>query len=144
MIAKGYNGAMEIRGDSVVLTRKLFFGKSKGEKAIAIRSISAVQFKGAGLTAGYLQIAFSGSKEIKGGLFDAASDENTIMFYKGSQGQFEALRDELERLRHASPAGSGSTPLSASEEIRALAELHQQGILTDEEFSAKKRQLLGL
>jgi hypothetical protein len=29
-------------------------------------------------------------------------------------------------------------------ELRQLAELHQQGILTDEEFSAKKAQILGI
>ena len=30
------------------------------------------------------------------------------------------------------------------EELERLAELNQQGILTDEEFAAKKQQLLGL
>jgi hypothetical protein len=30
------------------------------------------------------------------------------------------------------------------EQLRKVAELHQQGILTDEEFAAKKAQLLGI
>ncbi len=30
------------------------------------------------------------------------------------------------------------------EQLKKLAELHQQGILTDEEFAAKKKQLLGI
>jgi len=30
------------------------------------------------------------------------------------------------------------------DEIKKLAELHAQGILTDEEFAAKKAQLLGI
>ena len=29
-------------------------------------------------------------------------------------------------------------------EIQKLAELHTQGILTDEEFAAKKKQILGI
>lgn len=142
MKAVGYNGAMELRGDSVVLTRKLFFGKSKGEKAIAIKSITALQLKPAGLTAGYLQIAFSGSAESKSGLMAASNDENTIMFYKSTQVQFEALRDEIEVRRQATDREHiSSSPIS---EIEALASLHAKGILTDEEFAAKKRQILGI
>jgi hypothetical protein len=33
---------------------------------------------------------------------------------------------------------------SYMDELERLADLHKQGILTDEEFSGKKRQLLGL
>lgn len=39
-------------------------------------------------------------------------------------------------------AGSGSVT-SAAQEIKALAELRAQGILTDEEFEAAKREVLG-
>lgn len=140
MIAEGYNGRMELHDGAVVITRKLFFGRSKGAKSIVVNSISAVQFKPCGLTAGYLQLAFSGSKESKGGLMDAASDENTIMFYKKAQPQFEALRDEIERQR-ARPAQASQT---VAEQIAAFARLRDEGILTQEEFDAKKRQLLGL
>jgi hypothetical protein len=38
----------------------------------------------------------------------------------------------------AAPAGDDM------DELRQLAELHQQGILTDEEFAAKKAQILGI
>lgn len=141
MKATGYNGAMELRRDQIVITRKLFFGRSKGEKAIAIRSITAVQFKKAGLTAGFLQIAFSGSRESKGGVFDAAKDENTIMFYAKSQGEFEALRNEIERARQLPTQISGR---NAIDEIAKYAELHGKGIITDDEFTAKKKLLLGL
>jgi hypothetical protein len=33
---------------------------------------------------------------------------------------------------------------SAADEIRKLADLHQSGILTDAEFAAQKKKLLGL
>lgn len=39
---------------------------------------------------------------------------------------------------------SAETGASRTDEIRKLAELHAEGILTDEEFAAKKKQLLGL
>lgn len=42
------------------------------------------------------------------------------------------------------PIAPAPAPTAAADEIRALAELRDQGILTNEEFEAKKRQLLGL
>lgn len=39
----------------------------------------------------------------------------------------------------AAPAGGDDIA-----ELQQLAQLHQQGILTDEEFSAKKAQILGI
>ena len=41
----------------------------------------------------------------------------------------------------AAPASSGGSDL---DELQKLADLHAQGILTDEEFNAKKAQILGL
>ena len=43
--------------------------------------------------------------------------------------------------RTATPSGSSSTGL---DDLVKLAELHHHGVLTDDEFSAKKRQILGI
>lgn len=41
------------------------------------------------------------------------------------------------------PAGAGRRdPADIAERIRHLGELHQAGLVTDDEFSAKKAQLL--
>ena len=42
----------------------------------------------------------------------------------------------------APPAAPAAPDMNA--ELTQLAQLHQQGILTDEEFSAKKAQILGI
>ena len=42
------------------------------------------------------------------------------------------------------PPPAAPSEEDSMEEIKQLAELHSQGILTDEEFSAKKAQILGL
>lgn len=100
MRAEGTNGFLELQGNIVILTRKFLFGKRKGAKRVAVRSISAVQFRPAGLlVSGFLQIAFQGSTESKRGLFDAAKDENTIMFTRRQQPAFEAIRDGIEVAR---------------------------------------------
>ena len=45
-----------------------------------------------------------------------------------------------------SEAPTGSTPSGKSDldQLQKLADLHEQGILTDEEFAAKKKQILGM
>ena len=43
----------------------------------------------------------------------------------------------------ASPAGQAGGS-SGLDELEQLAKLHEEGILTDEEFTAKKKQILGL
>ena len=43
----------------------------------------------------------------------------------------------------AAPAPAGGSGQDVVEQIKQLADLHQQGILTDEEFAAQKAKLLG-
>jgi hypothetical protein len=44
----------------------------------------------------------------------------------------------------AAPAPAAAPETDMNAELTQLAQLHQQGILTDEEFSAKKAQILGI
>ncbi|MFJ8195606.1 PH domain-containing protein [Streptomyces sp. NPDC096152] len=55
----------------------------------------------------------------------------------------EAIRSHLRVPGNATVAPTGASPDSA-DQIRKLAELRDAGILTEEEFTAKKRQILGL
>ncbi len=43
----------------------------------------------------------------------------------------------------STPSGSPGAPLSPAEQIEKLAELHQRGLITDEEYASKKTELLG-
>jgi hypothetical protein len=51
---------------------------------------------------------------------------------------------DLRDSRLADAGTSSESAPSASQEIKALAELRDRGILTEDEFEAKKRQILGL
>lgn len=42
------------------------------------------------------------------------------------------------------PAAAPAAEPSEAEQLQQLADLHAQGILTDEEFAAKKAQILGI
>jgi hypothetical protein len=58
---------------------------------------------------------------------------------------------QQEEAEAATQAAQQATPPSAApdvpsdvEQLEQLAQLHEQGILTDEEFAAKKQQILGI
>ena len=64
---------------------------SGGTKIIALKSITAIQF----LKDNFIQFAFMGSQESKSGYFAATKDENTIMFNKKQNADFEQIRDYI-------------------------------------------------
>jgi hypothetical protein len=117
-----------------------------GTKQIPFTSMTAVQFKPAGMLSGYLQFSVLGGNEARGGVFQAAGDENTIMFTKKEQDKAERIKELAEgKIRGAQV--SKATPTqhlkSAAEQIREFKELLDMGAITKEEFDQKKTQLLG-
>jgi Short C-terminal domain len=114
---------------------------SKGEKSVSIKNISAIQLKEPGLTTGYLQIAYSGSSENKGGIFDAVKDENTILFSKKELKQAKELKQLIEQLQSEMNI-SNESKLSEADELKKFKELLDEGIITEEEFQTKKKQIL--
>jgi hypothetical protein len=153
--AKGVNGQVYFDGNIIRIARKgalAFMTQGlKGDKEINVAQVSAVQFKKAGMiTNGYLQFSFLGGQESKSGLFDATKDENTVMFNVSQAGQFQAIKDavqartaEIMSARVAPPAAMPTAPDPLAQ-IQQLGALRDQGLITPEEFDAKKTQLLGL
>ncbi len=147
--AKGIAGQVEADESFVTITRNGVRAKinyaEKGDKRIPISRISAVQFKSAGFTDGYIQFTMAGSSENRSGLFAGRNDENTVQFKSKHQDDFDAIREHVEHeiVRLTSPAGS-SAPESAADEIRKLSQLVAEGLLTDEEFRSQKARLLGV
>lgn len=146
--AEGVNGQVELDGNVLRIQRKgvrAFLTQGlKGDKEILVKSITSIQVKPAGMIAnGYIQFGFFGGKESKGGIFDATKDENTVMFNKKQAQDFARLKASVDeaRLAELPAAGPGQ---SDADELEKLAGLRDRGILTPEEFEAKKRQILGL
>ena len=146
-VFQGHGGSIELNNTSITIKRKgvLSFMTQglKGDKEIPISLLTAVQFKAAGtFTNGYIQFSFQGGSEAKGGVFQAASDENTVLFTKAQQPEFDTLRAKLQSRigRPADKSGQGSY----LDDLERLAALRSNGILTEEEFQAKKKQILGL
>ena len=142
---KGYNGTLILTENGVIIKRGLkgFLlggGKIRGDKTIPYASIVAVQFKKAGMMAGYLQLTLKGGSEAKGGLFQSATDENTLNFHSGKNKIFIEAKELLEKRI------DGDTQKVASnlDELEKLATLKEKGVITQKEFNTKKKSLLEL
>ncbi|MCK4641210.1 MAG: SHOCT domain-containing protein [Candidatus Marinimicrobia bacterium] len=144
---KGVAELMEVFEDKVEITPKGVMGflvkGLKGTKTIPFSSITAIQFKKSGLTSGYLQFTIPGGNESKSGVFSAASDENTFMF-TGKNDEAQEIKDYIEsKMRALQTPQATSSSLNLSDELQQLAKLKEQGILSDEEFQAAKKRLIG-
>ena len=149
----GYNGHVDLYENKVKLSHKNNLASKLAvgfiaDKEIYLKNISGIQYKPGGLTVGYIQFSFSGGHESKfNHQRDVLYDENSICFMKPQNQEFLELKAKIEEkmaLAHSTQATVVEEVSPAADEIRKLAELRDQGILTDEEFQAKKKQLLGL
>jgi hypothetical protein len=146
--AKGVNGQITIAGDWVTIERKGLgrIGHSKGDRRIPLGSITAVQMRPAGsLANGFLKFSVPGSPEVRGGLNAAGQDENSVIYTKKHQADFDAIRAHVEAYisqKHApQPAAQPGEP-DITDQLRKLGELRDAGVLTEQEFEKKKTELL--
>jgi len=146
---KGYNGTIILTDTGVVIKRgaKGFFlggGSIRGDKSIPYSSIVAVQYKKAGMTVGYLQLTLRGGSDAKSGIKEATRDENTVTFAsKKTSELFWELKEFIEKKAHETQPGQ-SQGNSQINDLEKLAQLKEKGIITADEFAAKKKQILGL
>jgi len=147
---KGVNGQLTIYEDKVVIERKGALGLMNhglaGAKTIPMHSIHSIQFKeGNNLTNGFIQFGILGGNESKGGVFNATKDENTVMIKKSQNAVVHQIKEYIEEriIQNSKPANT-IQQVSAADEILKLKSLLDAGIITQEEFDAKKNQLLGL
>ena len=116
----------------------------KGTKTIPYFSITAVQFKEAGFIAGFLQFTILGGNESRGGFLGAMSDENTFMFEGRKNNSLSAeIKSYIERVIYAFRNTSAQRTSSVADELRKLAGLRSEGVISDAEFEAAKAKLLG-
>lgn len=148
--AKGINGQIEIYDGKICIRRKgvmsFMTHGLKGDKDILVSSISSIQFKNAGImTNGYIQFAFMGGAEAKRGLFQATQDENSVMFDRKQQSNFEEVKRLVEEMsQRGQPSPQPSATTDPGDQIEKLAALRAKGLLSEDEFTAAKKKILGI
>lgn len=132
--------------DRVVIQHKgvlnFFTMGMKGDKTLYYADITSVQFKKPGLLSGYIQFSLPGGKEDTGGLSSAFQDENTITL-SGNAAEAEKVVNYInQRLREVKTNKVQAT-FSSADELRKFKELLDMGIISQQEFDAKKKQIIG-
>ncbi len=120
-----------------------------GEKSYRISDLSGVQIKKPGLvTSGYFQFLTPAANETKG-LWDAVQDDNSFTFTASELPMAKELQRKIEE-RQSKSAQTVPTPAapaastSAADELKKYKELLDMDAITQEEYDAKKKQLLNL
>ena len=129
------------------ITTNILRGGALGDKRINFTDMTAIQFREpAGMTVGFIQFAYAGSVESKGGVTDMLNDENSIPIQPSMVNQAKEIVQFIEKRRDELKNNSqnGSSQISAADELKKFKELLDMGVITQEEFDAKKKQLLGL
>lgn len=118
-----------------------------GEKRINYTSISSIECrKATTMAAGFIQFSIMGTG-IGGGLNAAAGDENSILFNATNNNLIQQIIEYVEKRRLEISAPKTQQVVqaaSSADELLKFKQLLDQGIITQEEFDAKKKQLLGL
>jgi len=156
LTVKGYNGTVTFDGEFVTLTRKGFIARStvgKGEKRMHISRITAVQWKQPGaLVNGFLEFTLPGGVERRSQwgrqTRDAVGNENAVVVTRAQAAAFEPMRKALESAIAEQHQVTPTVPSAVPEpglaaQIRELGELHEAGVLSDDEFTAAKGRLIG-
>lgn len=122
-----------------------------GEKTIYYSDVIGVQFKPSGLAIGYLQLETASS----------SGNNKTSNFFNENSFTYEPqnitneemekvvayIRERVEACKEAKNNPVIAAPVAAvsvTDEIKKFKELLDMGAITQEEFDAKKKQLLGL
>lgn len=145
-MATGVNGQITVTETKIIISRKGLLGVLghgfKGDKEIRIDQISSIQLKHAGpVLNGYIQFGFLGSQESKSGIIGATQDENTVMFNTKQEPDFQRVKEHVEARYGRQQVAATASPL---DDLERLAVLKDKGIITEAEFEAKKKQILGL
>ncbi|MEQ1738193.1 MAG: SHOCT domain-containing protein [Rhodoglobus sp.] len=146
--AQGANGDLDFDGAMVTITPLDGRGNLvDGGKSYPLSSIGALDYQApTGLRVGTVQFSVLGDLSIR------RRDMNTISFTKKQRSEIDVVVEAIRAALAAQAGGSVSSPPSGATastvgadilgQIEMVAALHSNGVLTDEEFAAKKASLL--
>ncbi|WP_104087929.1 DUF4429 domain-containing protein [Arthrobacter sp. GMC3] len=150
-VAIGHVGYASFDGHFITLQR-VGMGRGitgKGVKRIPLQSVTAVQVKpGGAVMSGFIQFTIPGGNEVRSQFgsqtVDAVNDENSMIFTRQDEAPFLILRDKIEQalVSHHAPAAPVAAAPDVMGQLQQLGQLRDAGVVTAEEFEAKKAELL--
>ena len=152
---KGVRGkSLDVFEDKCVITVGVTIGSiltsnaTDGEKIIYYKDIIGIQYKEPGFTVGYLQLETS-APSMNNGISNFFGENSFTFDNSGDSVGVLEMQPIVEyikkRVEDYKRNDSGTVQaVSAADEIKKFKELLDMGVITQEEFDAKKKQLLGL
>jgi len=147
---KGVDGQLYVDNDFISIERKgsigfLSYG-IKGKRSIPIASITAIQVKeGNSYLNGFIQFSVLGGADnrVRPVRFVTSSnDENKIIFRMKDNEKVFKIKQFLQSKISNTDTNSSSIKLSAADEIAKFKQLLDSGVISNDEFNIKKKQLL--
>lgn len=135
-VISGVNGTLELHDDRVVLRRGKLLGNF--EKTTYLQDVIEVRLKKPGLARGFLSIATAMDSK---GVNINSVEANAIALKSNQWDEAVEFKRFIEEAVAKVKDGGGA---SIASEIAKFKALLDAGALTYEEFSAKKKQLLGI
>ncbi|MET8900552.1 MULTISPECIES: DUF4429 domain-containing protein [unclassified Streptomyces] len=151
---KAYDGKASFDGKAVSF-RWSWTGASSakwkaGDQSFPVADLGGVEWRSPEVFEGYLRLL---PRDAAGAAPQADQDPASVVFGLGYGPVHESLPFAAAVLAAVREKGAGAPvpvpvpaprrdPADIAERIRHLGELHQQGLVTDEEFSSKKAELL--
>lgn len=137
--------------------KAFFFGgltkATRGDKEIYYSDVTSVQFKNLKGTTGYIQFEYPGSMSgnnfTSENSFTFSATIGTNKYYELQKAMptiYEYIQAKVREYKENKIQGGTviKQELSSADEIRKFKQLLDDGIITKEEFEAKKKQLLGI
>lgn len=143
---------LSVYEDCVSLTPKGFLGFAAkgmaGERKIFYKDISSVQFRpSTKLLSGFIEFYFAGHNTQKqgGGLFAGTNNDNRFTFHNKFLPDMVKINDYIQsKINNPSSTAPVQQETSTADELRKYKQLLDDGIITQEDYDTKKKQLLGL
>jgi len=124
----------------------------RGVKVIPVQSITGVRYRKAslgGTMRGYIEFTVPGAVEQRSRAGHVAVDElhneNAVVILRPKHNpEFEAIRDAVLAVieGRTAPAPPTSAADDAGAALQKLASLHDAGLLSDDEFAAKRAEII--
>lgn len=137
----GGTSHLELYNDYLVIKPSNIQKLSGSAKTIPLDSVVTVSIEKPFLKTPYLQVITAGMVPQKGDNLKGAS-ANVVLIQPGSMSKAKKLQEYVASYK--SKATVPQQRSSSIEELEKLAELKEKGIITQEEFDAKKKQILGI
>ncbi len=149
LIAKGLNGTVELLDDRIRISRTGFFAKAggyHGETEIPIAAITSVEIRPAGWVApGSIRFGVPGARpRTLGDRVNRKPEQNTVEFDSQNQSDFQRIATVVEsKTSQPAPTPPAGSETGVLHQLERLTELRESGALSESEFEAAKRRILG-